>query len=287
MHLDNPFNKSYNFSGLTESHPKLSAFVIPGKSGRKSIDFSRPEAVIALNTALLKRTFDINWELKLGHLCPAVPGRLDYLIHAKELLSDHTTRNATMLDIGTGASLIYPLLATAAFDWDCTASDVDEASLDFAERLLLLNPTLKTTTLRGQPFRSNVLEHIIDKDDYFDLVVCNPPFHKTQSDAEQQNIRKNKNLHNSETIAHNFGGNASELWYKGGEVAFIKTMALESARFKMQVGWFTCLVSNAEHLKTLKRYVRKSEPTEIRVVDMAQGNKQSRFIAWTFKTPVK
>jgi len=260
---------------------------MPGKSERKTIDFSSPEAVIALNTALLKRTFGINWELKAGHLCPAVPGRLDYLIHAKELLGDHITRNITMLDIGTGASLIYPLLATAAFGWSCTASDVDEESLDFAERLLLLNPTLKTTTLRCQSLKSKVLERIIEKDDYFDLVICNPPFYKTQLDAEKQTIRKNMNLHNSKTLANNFGGNAHELWCKGGEVAFIKTMALESARFKMQVGWFTCLVSNTEHLKTLKRCIKKSDPTEIRIVEMAQGNKRSRFIAWTFKTPVK
>ncbi len=284
MHPDNPFNENYNFNGLTESYPKLSEFVISGKSERKSIDFSSPEAVVALNTALLKRTFDINWELKPGHLCPAVPGRLDYLIHAKELLGGHATHNVTMLDIGTGASLIYPLLATSAFGWDCTASDVDEESLDFAERLLLLNPTLKPTTLRGQPFKSKVLERIIEKDDYFDIVICNPPFYKTQLDAEQQNIRKNKNLHKNKMIAHNFGGNARELWFKGGEVAFIKTMASESARFKMQVRWFTCLVSNADHLPTLKRHIKKCDPTEIRVVEMAQGNKQSRFVAWTFET---
>jgi 23S rRNA (adenine1618-N6)-methyltransferase len=35
----------------------------------------------------------------------------------------------------------------------------------------------------------------------------------------------------------------------------------------------------------LKRYVRKANPTELRVVEMEQGNKKSRFIAWTFKTP--
>ncbi|CAI8281258.1 MAG: Ribosomal RNA large subunit methyltransferase F [Owenweeksia sp. TMED14] len=283
MHPDNPFNKNYNFNELTESHPKLSTFVIPGRSERKSIDFSRPEAVIALNTALLKKTFDINWKLKPGNLCPAVPGRLDYLFYAKDLLGDQKSRNVNLLDIGTGASLIYPLLATAAFNWNCTASEVDEESLNFAKNILLLNPKLKTTTLRGQPFKSKILERIVEENDYFDLVICNPPFHKTQSDAEKQNIRKNKNLHNKKTLAHNFGGNSNELWYKGGEVAFIKAMALESARFKMQVEWFTCLVSNAEHIKNLKRCIMKSKPTEIRIVEMAQGNKQSRFIAWTFK----
>ena len=86
MHPDNPFEKEYNFNGLIQSHPKLSEFIIVGKSDRKSIDFGDSKAIIALNTALLKRTFDVNWELKPGHLCPALPGRLDYLIHVKDLL---------------------------------------------------------------------------------------------------------------------------------------------------------------------------------------------------------
>ena len=248
------------------------------------MDFGDSKAIIALNTALLKRTFDVNWELKPGHLCPALPGRLDYLIHVKDLLGAPSEKPITMLDIGTGASLIYPLLATAAFDWNCTASEVDIDSIEFAKKLLLLNPNLKTTTLRNQRFKSKVFHHVVEENDYFDLVVCNPPFYKTQSEAEQRNIRKNKNLHNNESISHNFGGHSNELWYKGGEEAFIKTMASESASYKSQVGWFTCLISNSEHVKTLKRYVRKANPTELRVVEMEQGNKKSRFIAWTFKT---
>lgn len=284
MHPDNPFEKEYNFNGLIQSHPELSEFIIVGKSDRKSIDFGDSKAIIALNTALLKRTFDVNWELKPGHLCPALPGRLDYLIHVKDLLGAPSEKLITMLDIGTGASLIYPLLATAAFDWNCTASEVDIDSIEFAKKLLLLNPNLKTTTLINQRFKSKVFHHVVEENDYFDLVVCNPPFYKTQSEAEQRNIRKNKNLHNNESISHNFGGHSNELWYKGGEEAFIKTMASESASYKSQVGWFTCLISNSEHVKTLKRYVRKANPTELRVVEMEQGNKKSRFIAWTFKT---
>ena len=96
MHPDNPFEKEYNFNGLIQSHPKLSEFIIVGKSDRKSIDFGDSKAIIALNTALLKRTFDVNWELKPGHLCPALPGRLDYLIHVKDLLGAPSEKPITM-----------------------------------------------------------------------------------------------------------------------------------------------------------------------------------------------
>jgi 23S rRNA (adenine1618-N6)-methyltransferase len=283
LHLDNPFNKNYNFNQLVRAYPRLESFIVPGKWGRKSIQFANPEAVEALNKALLKWQFDLNWQLKEGNLCPAVPGRFDYLLYVRELIDYPEERRVQMLDIGTGASLIYPLLATAAFNWQCTASEVDKESLSYAKGLIRLNPCMRTTALRRQPYKSHVLKHVIEKGYFFDAVVCNPPFYKTQSDAERQNVRKNRNLHDREQLSQNFGGNASELWYKGGEEAFIKTMIAESAEFATQVGWFTTLVSDVELVKTLKRFIRKAGATEIKVTDMDHGNKQTRFIAWRFE----
>jgi len=283
LHLDNPFNKNYNFNQLMRANPRLEAFIIPGKFGRKSINFANPEAVEALNKALLKWQFDLNWQLKEGNLCPAVPGRFDYLLYVRELIDYPQDRRVQMLDIGTGASLIYPLLATAAFNWQCTASEVDKESLGYAKGLIRLNPCMQTTSLRRQQYKSNVLKNVIEKGDFFDVVVCNPPFYKTQAEAERKNLRKNKNLHGREELDQNFGGNANELWYKGGEEAFIKTMIAESAEFATQVGWFTTLVSNVDHIKTLKRFTRKAGASEVKVVEMDQGNKQTRFLAWRFK----
>lgn len=283
MHPENPFSKNYNFNQLVRAYPALEDYIVPGKFGRKSINFAYPEAVESLNRALLKWHFDLNWQLKEGNLCPAVPGRFDYLLQVRDLLPRIKDRRVQMLDIGTGASLIYPLLATAAFNWDCTATDVDKESLSFAKGLIRLNKSMRTTTLRRQEFKSQVLKGVVGKGDYFDIVVCNPPFYKTKSDAIRQNIRKNKNLHDRERVDENFGGFANELWYKGGEEAFIKTMITESALFSQQVLWFTSLVSNKEHIKVLKRYARKAGASEIKVLEMEHGNKQSRCIAWRFE----
>lgn len=285
MHSENPFDKNYNFNQLVHAHPKLEQYIVPGKFARKSIDFSNPAAVEALNTALIKWKFGLRWTLKPGHLCPAVPGRFDYLLHARDLFKAPTDRRVEMLDIGTGATLIYPLLATAAFNWNCTASDVDKEALSYAKGLIRMNKSMQGTRLRRQPFKSNILEHVIAEDDYFDVVVCNPPFYKTKAEAERSNARKNKNLHGSSSEHRNFGGSSNELWYKGGEEAFLKAMALESAKFKEQVHWFTSLVSKKEHIKTLKRFINKGEPKEVRVVEMDHGHKQTRFVAWTFGKP--
>ena len=188
-----------------------------------------------------------------------------------------------MIDIGAGASLIYPLLATAAFNWECVGSEVDKEAISYAKGLVRMNANMMGTRIRRQEFKSQLLQGIIEKKETFDIMVCNPPFYKTKSEALAANTRKNKNLHGKAETNHNFGGSANELWYKGGEEAFLKKLALESAEYGQQIRWFTCLVSKKDHVRTFKRFIRKGNPTEIKVVEMEQGNKVSRFVAWTFQ----
>jgi 23S rRNA (adenine1618-N6)-methyltransferase len=61
-------------------------------------------------------------------------------------------------------------------------------------------------------------------------------------------------------------------------------MIEESLLFKTQVCWFTCLVSKNSNLNPLKKYLANQPITEMKVVEMSQGHKISRFIAWTFLT---
>ena len=137
---------------------------------------------------------------------------------------------ARMLDIGTGASLIYPLLGTAAFNWECVGSEVDKEAISYAKGLIRMNASMLGTKIRRQEFKSNILPGIIEKKEQFDLLVCNPPFYKNKSEALAANARKNKNLHGREKTHHNFGGSANELWYKGGEEAFLKKLATRKCR---------------------------------------------------------
>lgn len=281
MHPKNPFNKDYNFNNLIAKHPPLKSFVFENEYGNQTIKFADSQAVKALNTALLKEHFGVNyWNIPENNLCPPIPGRLDYLLHVADLVSE---TDIHLLDIGTGANLIYPILASTHFNWKCTASEVNTDSLSNAQEIIDKNEALKFIELRHQQFKSNILEHLILPTDAFDVVVCNPPFFKNRTDAEKSNLRKFENLKLSEDNTQNFGGLSNELWYKGGEEAFIKKMAEESVQFKDQVGWFTSIVSQKENLKNIKRAINKAKPTEVKIIEMEQGNKQSRFVAWTFK----
>lgn len=80
----------------------------------------------------------------------------------------------------------------------------------------------------------------------------------------------------------NFGGQKAELWCPGGELAFIGRMIKESKTYQKQVFWFTCLVSKKDHLSKLKLSLKKSHAKQVKVINMAQGQKVSRFIAWSF-----
>lgn len=65
-------------------------------------------------------------------------------------------------------------------------------------------------------------------------------------------------------------------------MAFIRKMIAESRQFARQVKWFTTLVSRGDNLPLI--YPALNDAGAVRVVkkEMAQGQKQSRFIAWTF-----
>ena len=279
MHSNNPYIEDYNFKQLVAQFPDLGDFVFINDHGNQSIKFSDNKAVKALNTALLKVDYGIVWELPVNNLCPPIPGRLDYLLHISDLIPKKELR---LLDIGTGSNLIYPILGTCHFNWKCTGSEVNSESLKNAQKIIANNSKLSGIELRQQKFKNNIFEGIITSKDFFDVVVCNPPFYKNRTDAERRNQRKVKNLGLMDEERLNFGGLSNELWYKGGEEAFIKKMALESSNYKDQVQWFTAIVSQKDNLKNIKRAINKTKPTDVRIVEMAQGNKISRFVAWTF-----
>lgn len=281
MHPKNPFREDYDFDRLISYHPELSEFVFLNNYGNKTIVFGNRQAVKALNTALLKMHYGLEyWDIPENNLCPPNPGRLDYLLYIADLIPKKDIR---LLDIGTGANLIYPILGQLHFNWECTGSEVDLDSLKNAQELIDKNKILSKIELRHQPYTHSILKHIVHPNDAFDVVVCNPPFFKNRLEALRKNQRKIKNLGLSKNEGLNFGGLSNELWYKGGETAFIKKMAAESVFFKDQVYWFTSIISQKENLREIKRAINKTLPATVRIIQMGQGNKKSRFIAWTFR----
>ena len=123
---------------------------------------------------------------------------------------------------------------------------------------------------------------VIHKNEQYDATLCNPPFHDSAAAARAGSERKRRNLGQDRDDALNFGGQQQELWCEGGEVAFIKQMIAESKGFARQVMWFTSLVSKGENLPPLYRALTDVGAVKVVKKEMSQGQKQSRFIAWSF-----
>ncbi|MWM21018.1 23S rRNA (adenine(1618)-N(6))-methyltransferase RlmF, partial [Escherichia coli] len=188
-----------------------------------------------------------------------------------------------ILDIGVGANCIYPLIGVHEYGWRFTGSETSSQALSSAQAIISANPGLnRAIRLRRQKESGAIFNGIIHKNEQYDATLCNPPFHDSAAAARAGSERKRRNLGLNKDDALNFGGQQQELWCEGGEVAFIKKMIEESKGFAKQVMWFTSLVSRGENLPPLYRALTDVGAVKVVKKEMAQGQKQSRFIAWTF-----
>ena len=286
LHPRNQHREGYDFARLVAQSPELEAFTISNPVGQTTIDFQDVEAVRMLNRALLKNYYSINfWDIPTNYLCPPIPGRVDYIHYLADLLACSNDqkiprgRNIKALDIGTGASLVYPLTGQSEYGWHFTGVDIDPAALKSAQQICQFNK-LKIN-LRRQNIRENIFRGVIEPHDTFHITLCNPPFHASMEKANKGTQRKWFKLGKEQSSKLNFGGQNAELWCPGGEIKFIASMVEQSIEFADQCLWFSSLVSKKANLQPLYRILRKAKVADFKVVEMAQGQKTSRFIAWT------
>ncbi len=293
LHPRNRHTGRYDFPALIAGNPELAKFVVVNPYGKESIDFADPDAVRVFNRALLKQFYGIvHWDIPPGYLCPPVPGRADYLHGLADLLADENAGEIPRgtgihaLDVGTGANCIYPLIGLREYGWRFTGSDIDAAALASARTIVTANKLGKSIALRPQQHPRHVFENLVQADDRFDVTLCNPPFHASQAEASSGSQRKWRNLGKLDPKRKlptlNFGGQAAELWCEGGEAAFIALLAEESRGVSQQVCWFSTLVSKASNVQPLQARLKKLGAQQVRVCEMSQGQKRSRFVAWSY-----
>ncbi|NQY27688.1 MAG: 23S rRNA (adenine(1618)-N(6))-methyltransferase RlmF [Piscirickettsiaceae bacterium] len=287
LHPRNQHRDGYDFTRLVKYLPELEAFTLRSPAGQVTIDFHDVKAVRALNQALLKAYYNINfWDIPANYLCPPIPGRVDYIHHLADLLASDNNqviphgRNIKVLDIGTGANLVYPLTGQSEYGWHFTGVDIDPTAIKVAQHICQFNKL--NIKLKLQKKSGDIFKGVIGRHDFFHLTLSNPPFHASTEAAKKGTQRKWKNLGKGTQSKLNFGGQNAELWCPGGEVKFIATMIEQSVEFADQCLWFSSLVSKKDNLKPLYKILEKVKAVEVKTIDMAQGQKVSRFIAWTF-----
>ena len=302
LHVRNRHVGGYDIQRLADGFPLLREYVLPGRGDRSlTIDFANPSAVEALNAALLTVDYGVRaFALPCGYLCPAVPGRADYLhVIADLLAADNVGEGGSVprgreirgLDIGVGASCIYPLIGHAEYGWSFLASDIDDQSLVSAAAIARANDA--PVVLRRQPNAERVLEGVLRprEEGAVAFTLCNPPFYASAEEEAAAAARKWKGLRRSApggpstesvTSARSFGGRPLELWCPGGERLFVARHIRESARLRLGSLWFTSLVSSERSMAPLRAELARVQPRRVEELSVSTGNKAMRVLAWSF-----
>ncbi len=301
LHPRNLHHGRYDLVLLCQHTPELKPFVTEKVNGDKTINFSDHNAVIALNQALLAFYYKVKlWRIPPGYLCPPIPGRADYIHYLADLLAKSNEgiipvgKQVKVLDIGCGANCIYPIIGSQAYGWQFVGTDVDTISIKCAQNIVQSNSCLKKhIKLVQQKESGSIFKGVIGDNDFYDLTMCNPPFYASMDEALISNQRKQKNLRINtnkrsgrfnKVAERNFGGQKAELWCEGGEIQFLKSIVTESVLYSNQVTWFSSLVSKKDNVAIIKKQLNGVGAKKIEVINMRQGVKVSRVIAWSFFT---
>ncbi|KAF4507796.1 hypothetical protein G6O67_004259 [Ophiocordyceps sinensis] len=247
----------------------------------RELDFDDPASVVQLTKTLLKLDFGLAMELPENRLCPPVPNRHNYILWLKGLLDTSSYappgRNLVGLDIGTGASCIYPLLGCVQRPWSFVATDMDAESLRWARRNVELN---------GLGHRIKVVDRgpedaLIPLDDLgldsIAFTMTNPPFYESEDALLQSAKRKSRRPYTACT------GSLSEMVVEGGEVAFVNRILDESLVLRGRVQWYTSMLGFLSSVAALVDRLRDRGIQNYAITEFVQGNKTRRWaVAWSF-----
>ncbi|XJO77788.1 hypothetical protein BDV3_002324 [Batrachochytrium dendrobatidis] len=255
MHARNPFCDQFDFVALAETHPRLNRYLRKTRTG-SIIEFGDPKAVRELTCALLFKYFGLRLEIPLDSLCPPVPNRLDYILHIEDLLSEsNPSLDATVrgIDIGTGASCIYPLLGCSRNPkWSFLALEIDERSIDFATQNVNRNSLQNCiTVVKGST--QNPIISLPNDNQMYDFCMCNPPFY-----SDEEEMRVSRSIKQQAPLSLCMGSQ-NEMLQPGGEVAFVTSLIEESQILGCRITWYTSLVGFRENAQRLEALLHQKQ----------------------------
>lgn len=271
---------------------------------------------LALSRAILDKYFQLNLKsLPEGYLCPPIPNRLNYVLWMKQLLkesssTEYFTKPRTIfrrgVDLGTGASCIYPLLlSTSTFtdgqEWKILGTDIDEKAIQSAKENIAANgleTIIKVVKVLPTPVGGGSRNLIRNEEDdiittpvntammedsqfcnQIDFFLTNPPFYS--SDNEATNVRSGDDRERTSMTSN-------ESVYPGGEIGFALDMIYDSYRHQNKCTWFSLMLSKKSSLRFLQKEVEKLLELgrgSIRIAEFTQGQMVRWGLAWTFLLP--
>lgn len=253
-----------------------------------------------LTLSLLKRDFGLTLDLPNTRLCPPIPNRLNYILWLQDLIdqtspssasiASHSTstydpsRPVLAIDIGTGSSVIYPLLGTIQRpNWRFLATDIDAVNLDFARSNVAANSLdSRIRVVERRPEDPLIPVDVLDQAgiDRADLVMCNPPFFASSSELLSGAAAKSRPPNSACT------GAEVEMVCEGGEVGFVGRMVRESAVDEVggRVQWFSSMLGKLSSVGAVVEQLKGVGCRNWCVTEFVQGNKTRRWaVAWSWR----
>ncbi|KAI5474536.1 ribosomal RNA large subunit methyltransferase F [Pseudohyphozyma bogoriensis] len=277
MELRNPYTSAPDFSQLALDVPAFAPFVRTTSKGLPTIDFQDEKAVRALTAALLKRDFGLEIVLPNDRLCPMVPGRLEYVLWILQVASVLPTSltsprlptlpDLTGIDIGTGSSAIYPLLACRTLhSVRMVGTEIDDVSFEHARRNIGGNGLDKRVALMRADVEGSVFpEDMFGASSTFDFTMCNPPFYSSAEEVADSLAAKEL-----EPFAVCTGG-TREMITPGGEVAFVGRMVDETLVLGDRIRWFSSLLGKYSSVAQIVALLQKHKIDNYAIKDLQQG----------------
>ena len=147
-----------------------------------------------LTRALLKEDFHIEWTIPDNHLCPGITGHINYLNEIHELLAvdpDYSKKESaiTGIDVGTGASCIYPLLGHCLYTWKFIATDVDPESIANSQYLIDVNHLHQSIRCIQRQKESYMFKDLLEKESSVSFTMCNPPFFSSSDEVRKSDSK--------------------------------------------------------------------------------------------------
>nr|CAG4643884.1 EOG090X04JL [Lepidurus arcticus] len=278
MHPRNPYKIPPDFRRLALDYPEFRKHAKQSLAGKIILDYKDPDALRALTTCLLQRDFNLLLDLPPNRLVPTLPLRLNYILWIEDLLSPKT-ESINGIDIGTGASCVYPLLAGRKHGWKMLAIEKDDLNCEYAKKNVEANNLgnlIQVSKSEGEP----ILVGRLDPQTVYDFSMCNPPFFANEKDAISENKSRKSNRHEPHSTPT---GSLPETVVEGGEVAFVKTLIEESVQLKDQIRIFTTMLGHKSSVNPVKQALGNTQVASISSTEFCQGNTMRWGIAWTFQ----
>uniref|UniRef100_A0A8C5EXG3 U6 small nuclear RNA (adenine-(43)-N(6))-methyltransferase n=1 Tax=Gouania willdenowi TaxID=441366 RepID=A0A8C5EXG3_GOUWI len=259
MHPRNRYkDKPPDFAYLASKYPDFQQHVSTSLAGRPVVNFKEPEAV--------------------RRLIPTVPLRLNY-IHWVEDLIDGQKQPRRGIDIGTGASCIYPLLGASMNGWYFLATEVDDICFDYATKNVEQNNLSDLVKVVKVPQKTLLMDALKEETEIvYDFCMCNPPFFANQLEAKGVNSRNSRRPPPSSV---NTGG-VTEIMAEGGELEFVKRIIHDSLQLKKRLRWYSCMLGKKCSLAPLKEELRKQGVRKVTHTEFCQGRTMRWALAWSF-----